>query len=609
MRRAPRWAPGALRGAALALVLLLLLNPALPGPDPALERGEVPTHWVVVELHPSLAALLPDSEAGDPAAPRLLDGVVAEARARLSGDPGAALALVGGGPVEAVPPDRLEGLGPEALTAREGDLSRALLRLVEAGARQITLLSPLRDPSGALEGLLADFPVPLEVLAVGPPVRNAAVAALELPDRSPPGVPVEGAVVVAGEGGGPGDSVEVVVEVAGVVRHRERVPLPESGARSRVPFTLPASVVTASPADTAAGVVVEARTSLDGDRFLHDDRLTGTLAAAPAQPTLVLVSLTPDGEPRVLLPLLERSTGLRGEGWIRMAGDRFVELGGAGLAVRTAAAGEVAARGAGARLLVVQGPDPLPEPWAGVVAGHPRVLRLTGAGGLPGAAPDPRWRPDPDLPSSPLSPFLVGVLPPGGAATLPPLALAPAALPGAGVGPAGLSLRPVLRMRAPAGAGAQGPLDAVLAGEEVVTGPEGESARRLVVVAGAGYWRWPARGGAGAAFHRALFGGAAAWLLHGSTPAVGGAPEPTPSTGAGPTPIPASASFEGLAPRALLVPPGDPPPPPAVGLAAGPRAEVAASPGRPLRSHPLPWILVALLLCGEWVLRRRMGLR
>jgi hypothetical protein len=594
--RAPRWAPRALRGAALALVLLLLLNPAIPGSDPALARGEVPTHWVVLELHPSLAALLPEGAAGGPSAPRLLDQVGAEARARLAADPGAALALVDGGPVEAVSPGRLDGLGPEALTARDGDLPRALLRLVEAGAERITLLSPLRDASGTLGAFLGDLPVHLEVVEGGAvQVRNAGVAALELPDRSSPGVPVEGAVVVAGEGGTPGDTLEVVVEAGGVVRHRARIQLPEAGTRTRVPFTLPATVT-----GGGEGVEIEVRMDLEGDRFPFDDRVSRLLDGGGALPVLFLVSLAPDGEPRVLLPLLERSTGLRGEGWLRLAGDRFIELGGAGLALRTAPGSDLATRAREARLLVVQGPEPLPEPWAGVVAGHPRVLRLTGAGGIPGTVPDPRWRPDPELPSSPLSPFLAGVLPPGGGATLPPLALAS---PGPGGDGAGVPLRPALRVRAPAGSGAAGPLDAVLAGEEAVPGSEGGVARRVVVVAGSGYWRWPARGGAGPAFHRALFGGAAAWLLEG----VG--PEPAPSTGTGPSPTPASATFGELAPRALLAPPGDPPPGALAGSGEGPRGEEAALPGRPLRSHPLPWILVALLLCGAWVLRRRMGLR
>jgi hypothetical protein len=46
-------------------------------------------------------------------------------------------------------------------------------------------------------------------------------------------------------------------------------------------------------------------------------------------------------------------------------------------------------------------------------------------------------------------------------------------------------------------------------------------------------------------------------------------------------------------------------------------AVVPAPPGRraddaerrPLRAHPAPWLVLLGLLCGEWVMRRRKGLR
>ena len=35
----------------------------------------------------------------------------------------------------------------------------------------------------------------------------------------------------------------------------------------------------------------------------------------------------------------------------------------------------------------------------------------------------------------------------------------------------------------------------------------------------------------------------------------------------------------------------------------------SAGVGRPLRTSPWPYLLVILLLCGEWIVRRRSGLR
>jgi hypothetical protein len=43
-------------------------------------------------------------------------------------------------------------------------------------------------------------------------------------------------------------------------------------------------------------------------------------------------------------------------------------------------------------------------------------------------------------------------------------------------------------------------------------------------------------------------------------------------------------------------------------LSAPPGAR-AAEAGVPLRAHPVPWIVLIGLLCGEWVTRRRKGLR
>jgi hypothetical protein len=43
-------------------------------------------------------------------------------------------------------------------------------------------------------------------------------------------------------------------------------------------------------------------------------------------------------------------------------------------------------------------------------------------------------------------------------------------------------------------------------------------------------------------------------------------------------------------------------------LAAAAPREVDAG-GRPMRTHPLPYLLVIGLLCGEWIVRRRSGLR
>jgi hypothetical protein len=601
-RSAASWLPWILRGGTLLVVLLLLLDPRLPGEDPARAGAGSPDHWVIVELHPALAA-----RAGPTGEALLLDEARTLAREHLG--PGTSLALAGPGEVEALLPAALDALGPGDLLARDGDLSRATLRIVEAGARRLTVISPLRDGTGELARTLRELPVPVEVLRVGGSVRNAAVIAIEVPETAVAGQPIEGAVVVGGEveveASDPDEAREVpFARVRIAVGDRDldviEIPLPPAGTRVRVPFRAEA------PGPSDAPVRVRAEVELEGDRYPFDDALERRLPAA-GRGGLVIVSTVPDAEPRVLLPLLERASGLPGEGWIRVGEDRFLALGGAADALRSATGAEVARAMERARLVVFQGPAAPADPGgsrtgdadagpaarsapAVAAAVHPRRLLLAGAGAAPVS-----WRVDPEIPVSPLSGFLVEVFPRGGPAMLAPVLATPnagdagdaesdAAETGEGPG------RGTVALRYRAG-GITGGMPAVVLTE----GPTW----RQVEVRGSGFWRWAAGDPSAAAFHRALWAGAAAWLLAGE--GRGGAAGGTAVEPAPPSPTPAAT--------ALLVPPGEPEAFASTAEAVGTRAELAADRSRRLRSHPLPWLLVALLLSAEWILRRRLGLR
>lgn len=545
-----------------------------------MRAGATPEHWVLVELHPALQAV-----SGGEVGPLLLDEARAIARDRLGS--GSGLALVGPGDVEKLAHDRLDALGPGDLVAREGDLARAALRVVEAGARRLTVVSPLRDASGELARVLSSLPVPVEVVRVGGPLLNAALVDIEWAPGPPPGRTLEGAVVLAGERG-PGSGAPGEDEVPPTVRVRvladgqevatAQLPLPEPGTRARVPFQL---APRSADAD-AAPVMVRAEVELDGDQYPLDDVLERP-APLGTRGGLLLVSAVPDAEPRVLLPLLEQATGLPGEGWVRVAEDRYLALGGSADPVRASGAAELARAVAEARLLVFQGAlgeDTGQGALATAARDHPRRLLLSGAGEAPLA-----WRVDPDLPVSPLSGFLVEAFPSGGPARLAPILATPGTTPATPVGSTSSTV--ALRYRA---GGAPGGIPAVVLSE----GP----GWRQVEVRGTGFWRWAAGDPAAAVFHRALWAGAAAWLL-------AGADTPDPAR-AGPTIVPSTGA---LPATALLAPPGEPeaftPSPPD----AGTRVEAAELGARRFRSHPLPWILVALLLSAEWVVRRRLGLR
>jgi len=572
---AGRGVPAGLRLASLALMLLLLVNPAIPGADPVLAPVGAVGHWIVVEQHPVLGARAADSEG------TVGDSLRTVIRSRVD---------------DAEPP------GSVALVevAEAGALAGTLLRLAEAGADSLEVHTSLRGPLEPLEAAIRTLaalprPVPVRVHPVATGLRNAGIAAVELPDALPPDEALEGTVVVGGEGAGAaGDSARVRVRVgeAGTLALDRWVRLPAAGERTRIPFTadLPGT----------ADLEVVAEIDLAGDAYAADDRLRRVVSRDPGAGGILLLSLVPDGEPRVLLPLLERATGLEGRGWLRVGEDRFVALGGPGEPLRVALAGDLGREIPRARLVVIQGAGgtggvrPLPPAWAAALEAHPRRVLLVGAtvDDAPGADGEPAGRPagpaagtgwsvDPDLPASPMSGYLSGILGPGSALRLPPLGRpAPAVTPGAS-SPAGVV---ALRVREPGGS----TLPAVILSE----GAAGREVRVLIP----GLWRWALREGEGERFYRGLWGGLAAWVL--APPETGDTPDTVPGA-----PDPA-------APGSLLpAPPGELEGVAGTGADAGSRAGRPGDPQRPLRSHPLPWLLLVGLLSTEWLLRRRIGLR
>jgi hypothetical protein len=627
-----------LRLALLLLLLALVWNPSLPGEDPATGARRAAAAWTVVDPDPALLARAPD---GTGHWDLLLE------QAALRAGAGDRLARVTGDRPDGVDLSTLQGSAPGELPTEPGS---ALLRLAELGADSLLLLSPLRRPLGPLEEALSRLPVPVRVERVGGEVRNAAVAAFDLPLRGSPGETVEGSLLVAGEGGSSGDSVTVEVRVAGAEAFRTVRPLPAAGAPIRIPVTL------VLPPDSG-DVRVEARAELEGDGFPADDLRVRVVRAGGPDGGIVLVSLRPDWEPRTLLPVLERATGLTGEGFLRVGADRFLPLVAPGEPLTARTLAEVVTRGRDAALLVLHGAEgSAPEPLAQLARGHPRVLHLPHglegarlAGTVTGNPLPGEWMVIPDPPPSPLSPYLAGRRLTG----LPPLR---GVLPPAEV-PTGI---PVLHLR-----GATG-------GTEALPGLllREESAGRRAVALASDFWRWGVREGESREVYRNLWSGVAGWLLALERVAGEGRIRPErpvlergraqPWEAPGLEGEEVSVAFRALEDDpegpvlrrdvavvddggrftlpplspgryrwearageeavevgeveveafldALLRPPGDPE---ELRSRMGTAVEGPgrAPGGRPLRSHPLPWLLLVGLLCGEWVLRRRAGLR
>lgn len=637
-----------LRLIALALVVLLLLNPRVPGAEPG-SSGSGTGAWTLVDSDLSLAIATADGST-------LWDSVVG--RAAELGRAGASLAVT-------IPGEqRVEGIDADGLRARvpgypPGDVPDAVARLAEVGADSVTVLSSLRWPAERIEALRRDAAVPVRLERFGGPVRNAGVATLDLPATAREDQGVAGSLGIFGEGGLPGDSVRVELRANGELIQTIEVALPPPGVEATVPLALPA------PSDTGL-VRYTARTHLDGDVFPVDDLRARWLDVGGGERGIVLVSLRPDWEPRTLLPVLEAVTGMDGEGYLALADGRFLPLVAGGEAALPVSSERVRDRVSRSEILVVQGAGYDTTDWlTGAVASHPRVLDFVESqrggdiAGIDGAGPaSGEWAVVPEVPASPIAPFLTGI----GLGGLPPLAGVIPLMdePAGGVGLLARDLR----------GGIPAP---------VILLVESERGRRVAVLA-QGFWRWGVREGDARRAYRALWGGATQWLLARATVAGTAAVRPEsvlqprgaplrwavarPSPGLdvsltpvhdgwdGPWPPEEPAAAAESAPSAPLVPGEDgvastPPVDPGVyrfavraegdsTLASGvveverwtpslrlppvdetgqilPVGVVAGSGGgeggRPLRTYALPYLLLLLALCAEWLGRRRAGLR
>jgi len=301
-----------------------------------------------------------------------------------------------------------------------------------------------------------------------------------------------------------------------------------------------------------------------------------------------------------------------------------------------------------AEILVVQAASDLPQ-WLGeALADAPRSLLLARGPDVASslvhleAARAGEWYVSREIPTSPLAGELSGLDLSG----LPPLAeLLPPSAPHPGAAPLTVQLR---------GSGAEEPAMVLLSGDP---------GRRAVALT-SGFWRWALRGGEGRDAYERLWSGVAGWLLanepltrvpgvrptervvpsrrpvawtasslageqvtlrlerEGSvlTDTVFLVPEDgrfqTPELEAGTyryvsTPMGGSGEWTGRLDvtgwTADLAHPRDT----TLARADGRDGSTAArtAPGDPLRTHPLPYLLVISLLCAEWIIRRRRGLR
>jgi len=622
---------GVARGLVLVLVLLLLFDPPVPGSRAGGLGGL--DRWVLLDGSTSMEA---GGEGSEPAWTASL------ARAQELAAEGARILLFGGTP-RVVPTDSLNGLVPTERTSR---LAPALARVAESGATDVTILSDLRLDDPIEASLTADrLFLELQSESGEEGIRNVGVARFELPSRAESGDTLVAQVAVFAEETGPSDSIRLEIF--------EEDRLVAADVVAPAGFGRLATAAISLPAPGASGWTrYRLSAGLAGDEFPWDDAKTAFVEVDPEEGGLVLVSLRPDWEPRFLLPVLSQVTGLDTRGFLAMTDGRYLRLGSGAEAGGTSDEDAVRRAALGAEFLVVHGIGRGPPGWVleAMAAGSRTLLFPANQGGaaaagvragptLPG-----EWYLVRDLLPSPLAAGLAGADLTG----LPPLTNI---LPRLG----SKSGADALQLQFQGGGAAEA---ALVLNEDL--------GRRSAVMLASGFWRWAFREGPDRQVYRRLWAGVAGWLLA-STPVEEGA-----SLRPGKRVWSATEEWAWSAPGMIgdtvalrLVTDGSvamdttlvvdaigevrtPGLPVAeytyqathgtsgddigsgrveserhslellrqpTALASGRQVDRegapvrARRPGRPLRTHPLPYLLIMVLLCAEWIGRRQWGLR
>lgn len=616
----------AARALALVLILALLFDFQLP----LAGEGAGSERWVLLDASLSMGATSPDGSSA---------WASASARAAELEDDGWRVVTFGA----TATGDGLGDEGPLRPAEAASLLAPALRRSAEAGARSVRVLSDLRlEDQVAVRAALAALPLEVAFEGFGGAVVNAGVSALDVPDLARPEGSVTAEIEVHATGG---DSLTVRVFEEDRPVAEVRVGAPSPGLRSRVPVELPTPVA-------AGRVRYAASVALDGDGFPSDDVAVSYASVGHEEGALVLVSLRPDWEPRYLLPVLQEVTGLSARGYLRVAADEFVPMGRGADRGAPLDSATVRRAAADAALLVLHGLAGSADAWVRTLAARsgrsilmPTDAAGAGLAGIPsGGAQGGEWYASADVPTSPIAGALAG-LPLQG---LPPLT--GVLLPD---DPARVRGALLVQLR---GAGSP----------EAAIHLEVREDGRAAVVLASGLWRWAARED-GREPYRRVWSGVAGWLLADQSVGVTEVRPTSWVVGRG-EPVTWSVPADGTERRLVVIstdavaagaadsvvvdaalagggslstgvlPPGayryrvtsdaeavmtegrfdvaaatDEMAPPAVEPAAAERAGTpvagAQAAGRPLRTQPWPYLLVIVLLCGEWIGRRRSGLR
>ena len=613
---AGRWLAVA-RSVTLVLLLMLLFDPRIPVGEASKGGGR----WVLLDVSASMTAIGDDGRSPSDSA--------VERAAELAAE-GWTVVRFGDGNVTPTIPD-----GEVVFDGSLSELAPVLRAVAESGAREARVLSDLRfNDRVAIRSALEDLPLSVEFEDLSRATSNAGIAGIDVSDVPRPDERPVAEVEIFG--GTPSESVAIEILEEGRVVARAETTAPAVGLRSTVRVELP-TVEARGRARFTARVV-----DRDFDGFPGDDEGVTYANIGYRSGALVLISALPDWEPRYLLPVLGDVTGLPAAGYLRVGPDRYVTLGPAADRGTPVDSATVRRAAADAALLVLHGLGRDTDEWIRTIASRPGrrlILPVDSDGaalvGLSVEEPAPgEWYVSPDVPTSPIAGVLAGVELQG----LPPLG-------GVLVPEARSSLAPLLiQLR---GAGSPESAFSLLDRQE----------GRVAVALASEFWRWAMRD-QGREPYRRIWSGISGWLLADEVAATT-EPRPTKSvfargerlswqtlgdsaslrvrvesgdgvavdtTLAG-TPIASinplppgtydyttlteggdtlsSGRFDVAGNSLELLPAPEEPELPLRGAALG----WSDGGGRPLRTSPWPYALLILLLCGEWIVRRRSGLR
>lgn len=599
----------AMRTAALVLIILLLVDPKLAS-APRRSGG---------------ARVLLDASLSMGMGNAWQRGVADAARTR-------APVLLFGTDVRTVSADSLAAVEPFAGGSR---LLPALQSAAEAGADRVTLITDggIED-SDDVARWLPTLGISLDIRNVGAaPRANRAIADVDAPAWAEAGKPVTLRLRVAARGGTRDRAI--VVRQNGTIVGRtqaDTVSFPANGP--------------------AEGGLVRYDVAFERADSIPDDDVRSIYIFVSEKPAgVAIVSFDPDWEPRFLHPVIEDALGLPVRTFLRVPTGIYLRGGGGLEAGGRVDEATVLRAVREADLLVLHGlSDDAPE-WAQQAArATRRMIVFPAEAGIQqpvrtAASVAGDWYVAPELPASPISSLLAGI----DASALPPLtSLQQTTI-------ADAAWAPLLGGRTPRG------------GRSALVIAEERAGRRWVVALGRGYWRWAFRGGSAREAYTRLWAALAGWVVQDEAVVAGAAIRPVERAVARATAVrwlaPGIAAdslvlalrdARGRTSRARLVAErGDTmssaPLQPGhysydvrafsagreVARSSGPltmesyspefmrgrvdldelkRAPAAlaganAAAGRPLHTYSWLYVLIVALLCAEWILRRRWGLR